>query len=60
LADIEQKPGQNDARSAAREEYARPKLRVFGQVGALTQSGSGLDAEKAMDMGMMAEMKQRP
>jgi len=55
MADIERKSRQNDARSADREEYARPKLKVFGQVGALTQSGTGLEIE-----GMMNEIDRQP
>jgi hypothetical protein len=68
LTDIDQKTKHDDARSNTREEYARPELKVFGQVGALTQSGSNGVVEEGMeipmggmDMGMdMALDKARP
>ena len=31
-----------------RKSYARPRLRVFGPIGTLTQSGSGVDVEAIM------------
>ena len=43
-----------------RKSYVPPKLRVFGPVGVLTQSGSGVDAEAVM-MGMVQmNMNRRP
>jgi len=35
-------------RATARDAYAPPKLKVFGPVGALTQSGTGAMAENSM------------
>jgi hypothetical protein len=42
-----------------REAYVPPKLRVFGPVGALTQSGTGRATESTMIMGAM-DMQNRP
>lgn len=36
-----------------REVYSRPKLREFGPVGALTQSGTGMQMENRNMMGPM-------
>ena len=51
----------SDAKSdATRQPYEKPRLKEFGQVGALTQAGTGGMVEGMMDMGMMAEKKDRP
>ena len=39
-----------------RQPYAAPSLRVFGPVGALTQSGSGVDSENNPPMGAPRRM----
>ena len=40
-------------RSAGRQAYSRPVLRVYGSVGRLTQAGTGLNSEfMANSMGM--------
>jgi hypothetical protein len=55
------KSKRNEALTVARKPYARPELREFGQVGALTQSGTGDKAERGgMDMGMMGLDKDKP
>ncbi len=38
---------QRKAQPAGREVYKRPKLKTFGPVGALTQSGTGMSVEMA-------------
>ena len=43
---------QRKTRAAARDAYHPPKLKIFGPVGALTQSGTAGMAEMGMDMGM--------
>ena len=52
----EKQSGHKDA-VAELHVYAKPILRNFGSVGALTQGGTGVDPE---DMGEMAMMRQRP
>ena len=53
MVTIKQAAMQYDARSAGRDEYATPKLKLFGSVGALTQSGTANRAENAQMMGAM-------
>jgi hypothetical protein len=55
---MHKKSKQDEALSGAREPYAQPKLKELGQVGALTQAGTGVMAE--MGVGMMDAMNQRP
>ena len=46
--------GTKDIRSDDREEYTRPTLKEFGQVGALTQAGTAGAQEMGMEKpGMM-------
>lgn len=40
-----------DAQSAGRQEYARPRLKDFGSVGALTQGGTAGLVEQPAGMG---------
>jgi len=56
MVDKQRKVGQ---KRAPREVYVSPKLKVFGPVGALTQAGTGMANETAMDMTPMFN-KQRP
>ena len=48
---------QSDRKDAAAElhVYAKPILRNFGSVGALTQGGTGPDIETGMGMAMMIQ-----
>ena len=54
----------NEKLSAARKPYTQPKLKEFGQVGALTQAGTNGMAEMfgmmGEIMGMMADDESRP
>ena len=45
--------------TSIRQTYTAPKLKEFGAVGTLTQSGSGVEQEPATGMGMMNPL-QRP
>jgi hypothetical protein len=61
---MEEKSKRSEALTSARKPYTQPKLKEFGQVGALTQSGTGNMGEMvdAMGnvMGKMADMESRP
>jgi len=57
LANSEEKVKTSSAQLTGGEKYARPKLKVFGQVGALTQGGTGLEAEGMMGMMDMTKVK---
>jgi len=41
-------------------QYASPKLKVFGPVGALTQSGTGVVSERMLRMMRRMRMQNRP
>jgi hypothetical protein len=57
VADIKKISEQHDARPAGRRDvYEPPKLKVFGSVGALTQSGTGTVAEAQTNMNMTRQM----
>jgi len=56
---MDKKPTQNGALLGARQPYAQPKLKELGQVSALTQSGTGNNAEMIDPMGPMAMMENR-
>ena len=43
-----------------RKSYIPPKLRVFGPIGVLTQSGSGVDVEAVMNGMTQMNMNRRP
>jgi hypothetical protein len=60
LANIKQKLTKNITPSPAREAYTSPVLKEFGQVGALTQAGSGLIAEMGMEIPMMGMLGMMP
>ena len=46
--------------ASARKPYVPPKLKAFGSVGSLTQSGTGIEVEGVM-MGMtQMNMNRRP
>jgi hypothetical protein len=60
LANIEQKMTNNITQSPTREAYTSPVLKEFGQVGALTQAGSGLIAEMGMEIPMMGMLGMMP
>jgi len=47
---------EQDAPSAGRQEYARPRLKDFGSVGALTQSGTAGKLEQMSGQGSMNQM----
>jgi hypothetical protein len=44
---------QRNTRADARDAYLPPKLKVFGPVGALTQSGTGMTVENTRQMMMV-------
>jgi len=46
--------------AARRSAYSPPKLTVFGPVGSLTQSGSGVDTEAVMNGMVQMNMNRRP
>jgi len=56
MVDNKRKVGQ---KRAPRDVYVSPKLKVFGPVGALTQSGTGMASEMLMLMFPM-DMQNRP
>jgi hypothetical protein len=59
--DIKQKAEQKNPRPASRAAYSTPKLKVFGAVGALTQSGTNGTGEMGMAMAMgMGAGSRRP
>ena len=47
---------EQNAQSASRKEYAPPRLKDFGSVGALTQSGTAGVSENNPPMGPAAKM----
>ena len=47
-------------RARDRKSYSRPRLRVFGPIGTLTQSGSGVDVEAVMNGMTQMNMNRRP
>jgi hypothetical protein len=53
LASKQQRAGTKGIRSDDREEYTRPTLKEFGQVGALTQAGTGGAVEAGNEKPMM-------
>jgi hypothetical protein len=57
MSKMDKKPTQNRASPGARQPYAQPKLKELGQVSALTQSGTGNNAEMVDPMGPMAAME---
>ena len=54
MVNIKHFDDKKDVQPDRRQTYERPKLREFGQVGALTQAGSGPEIE----MGMGNTMRQ--
>ena len=56
MADKDQSLKQPKARTTAREAYERPKLIVFGPVGALTQGGMSGSLEMGMGMAANKQM----
>ena len=55
VADVKEKDEHINERLDSREVYARPKLNIFGPVGALTQAGSMMNTEMVV-MGMAVGM----
>ena len=60
LAEMSDNTGSVEGKKASspgqRQPYAAPSLKVFGPVGALTQSGSGVDSENNPPMGAPRRM----
>jgi hypothetical protein len=57
LVEIKEKAEQRGYEPAPRFRYARPALKAFGPVGALTQSGSGTMVEASTMMGTVCQDK---
>ncbi len=52
MVNIKHLDDKKGVQSDRRQTYERPKLREFGQVGALTQGGSAGDFEQGMSQNM--------
>ena len=56
MTDVKNAAKQREAQPANRDEYAAPKLKVFGAVGALTQAGTLGTAESMPGQGTLTMM----